>query len=93
MHRMTFGRTDMIRWTKTGKTVKGNGETTITYSPVDPLIPLRIESRRRAIPHGPGSGKTGYWMNTTFFLINDGTGAQHEYYTLKDAKEAAEGMR
>ena len=87
---MTFGRTDMIRWTKTGKTVKGNGETTITYSPVDTSIPLRIESRRRAIPH---ANRAGYWMNTTFFLINDGTGAQHEYYTLKDAKEAAEEMK
>ena len=79
----------MIRWTKTKKVVTGT-DTTITYSPVDPSIPLRIESRRRAIPH---SNRAGYWMNTTFFLINDGTGAQHEYYTLKDAKEAAEGMK
>lgn len=79
----------MIRWTKTGKTVKASGETIITYEPanVDGLY-LKIESRKRNIPHASGSG---HWQHTSYFLINEYDGTEKEYYSLRDAKEAAEG--
>ena len=75
-----------MRWQKTGRTVKANGESTTVYD----SVPARytIESRKRAIKHANG---VGYWMHTTYFLT-DGTGWEKEFYSLKDAKDAAEKM-
>ena len=71
-------------WTKTGRTVYGNGESTTAYETTDGKF--RIESRKKAIQHA--NGCNGYWMHTSYFLIHDGT--EKEYYSLRDAKEAAE---
>lgn len=73
-----------MKWEKTGRQVLANGESTTFYSTTDGRI--RIESRKRAIPHAGGRG--GCWMHTSYFLIHDGT--EKEYYSLRDAKEAAE---
>ncbi len=72
----------MMKWTKTGRSVKANGESTTYY---ESNTGLRIESRKRAIPH---TNRVGYWMFTTYFLI-DGE-KETEFHTLRDAKEAAE---
>lgn len=71
-----------MKWTKTGRAVKGNGESTTFYESGE----YRIESRKRAIPHA--NGNPGVWFHTTYFLIHDGK--ETEYWSLKDAKEAAE---
>ena len=75
-----------MKWRKTGRAVKGNGETTVYYESDDGQ--LRIESRKRQIPH---SNRSGHWMFTSYFLIHEGS--EKEYHSLKDAKEAAEEMR
>lgn len=73
-----------MKWIKTGRKVSANGESTVYYEAND--APYSIESRKRAIRHANG---TGHWMHTSYFLISkDGT--EKEYYSLKDAKEAAE---
>lgn len=73
-----------MNWKKTGREVKGNGETTTFYESGDGWF--RIESRKRNVPH---ANRSGYWQHTTYFLI-DGNGNEKEYWSLKDAKEAAE---
>jgi hypothetical protein len=73
-----------MNWTKTGRTVYGDGATTIRYQADG--TDLVIESRKKAIPH---AAKGGCWFHTSYFLIRpDGT--EKEYWTLKDAKAAAE---
>lgn len=73
-----------MKWIKTGREVRLNGESTVYYEAVN--APYSIESRKRAIRHANGAG---HWMHTSYFLIfKDGT--EKEYYSLKDAKEAAE---
>lgn len=42
---------------------------------------IRIESRKRNIPHA--GGRSGTWQHTSFFVIVEKT-------TLRDAKELAE---
>ena len=75
----------MMKWIKTGRTVKATGESTTYYESQDGCF--RIESRKKAIPHA--NGKPGCWMHTSYFLIRaDGT--EKEFFSLKDAKEAAE---
>lgn len=73
-----------MNWKKTGREVKGNGETTTFYESGDGWF--RIESRKRNVQH---ANRSGYWQHTTYFLI-DGNGNEKEYWSLKDAKEAAE---
>ena len=75
----------MIKWEKTGREVKANGESTTTYTSADGRF--RIESRKRAIPH---ANREGHWMHTSYFLIDYNDGSEKEYYALKDAKAAAE---
>lgn len=76
----------MITWEKTGREIGENGESTTYYRSNDGRF--RIESRKKAIPH---SNRSGFWWHTTYFLIGaDGT--EKEYYQLRDAKKAAEGM-
>ena len=73
-----------MKWVKTGRSVRGTGETTTFYESDNGQF--RIESRKRAIPH---SGREGSWMHTTYFLID--SNGEKEYWSLKDAKNAAEG--
>lgn len=71
-----------MKWEKTGRTVKADGSKTVRYECGD----LAIESRKRPIPHANGVGS---WLHTSYFLIKaDGT--EKEYWSLSDAKEAAE---
>lgn len=72
-----------MKWTKTGREVKASGESTTFYESDDGRF--EIQSRRRAIPH---ASRGGYWMHTSYFLIADG--AEKEFWSLKDAKAAAE---
>ena len=73
-----------MNWIRTSNIVHSNGESEIVYEAAG--TELKIESRKRAIPHANGIGS---WMHTTYFLIRpDGT--EKEYWTLKKAKEAAE---
>lgn len=72
-----------MTWKKTGRTVKGTGESTTYYESDDGRF--RIESRKRNILH---SNREGYWQHTSYFLIRE-DGSEKEYWSLKDAKEAA----
>lgn len=68
---------------RTGKTVGPEG-TTIIYE--GHRTGIRIESRKRHIPHANGSGT---WDYTSYFVVVDGKDLK-EIYTLKAAKEWAE---
>lgn len=74
-----------LNWIKTGKTVNADG-TTITYSAEG--CDWIIESRKRHIPH---SGRSGTWDHTTYWVLENGNELK-ECYSLKDAKEYAEGI-
>ena len=73
----------MYKWVRTGRTVSAEG-TTITYEAEG--TNLKIESRRRAIPH---ANRNGFWYHTTFFVVQDGADLI-EKYALQDAKEYVE---
>ena len=74
----------MAPWVKTATTIKTDGSKTIRYESF--RNQNAIESRRQAIPHANG---IGVWLHTSYFLIKpDGT--EKEFYSLKDAKAAAE---
>ena len=60
--------------------------TTITYRGKGTRF--TIESRKRHIPHANGDGT---WDHTTYFVLEDGRELK-EYWSLRDAKEAAEVM-
>lgn len=78
-----------MTWEKTGKTVHADGSSEITYHPKDAGVPLRtdlhIESRKRAIEH---ANRGGVWFYTSYFVVSGGN--EQEYWSLKDAKAAAE---
>lgn len=74
-----------MAWEKTGREVKATGESTTFYASKDGRF--QIESRKRAIPH---ASREGFWMHTSYFLIDCNDGTEKEYHALKDAKEAAE---
>lgn len=75
-----------LRWQKTGKEVKANGEGTITYEAKG--TDLIIESRKIAIPHA--NNYPGYWICPKYVLI-DGD-KETEYSLLCLAKKAAEEL-
>lgn len=75
----------MLKWEKTGREVRSNGETTIWYE--DSTGKYVIESRKKAIPH---NGREGFWMYTSYFLT--ARGKTKEYFSLTDAKAAAEDL-
>lgn len=77
----------MITWIKAGKVVNADG-TTITYYGLN--TDLAIESRKRHIPHA--GGRSGTWDHTTYFLMDCGREVK-EFWSLKDAKEFAEGRK
>ena len=72
-----------MEWEKTGRVVKSNGESTVTYSNGQGTT---IESRKRHVPHANG---VGYWTHTTYWVLVDGVEVV-EKYSLKDAKEFVE---
>ena len=76
----------MITWTKGRKTVNEEG-TTLPYYGLG--TNLTIESRKRHIPHA--GGREGTWDHTTYWLL-EGSRPVKEFWSLKDAKEYAEGM-
>lgn len=76
----------MIRWIKTGRTVSKEGSTVI-YSGAG--TDLTIESRKRHIPH---ANRSGTWDHTSYFILRNGEEIA-EKWSLKDAKEYAEGLR
>lgn len=73
-----------MNWKKTKSKATPDGGSVTTYTSEDGRY--TIESRKRPIPH---SGRAGYWMHTSYFLIDD-TGKESEFWRLSDAKAAAE---
>jgi hypothetical protein len=76
-----------MTWQKTGKIVSGEG-TTVEYRPARVNINISVESRKRHIPHANG---VGTWDHTSYFVVLNGEDVK-EKYSLKDAKEYAEGL-
>lgn len=76
----------MIRWIKTGREVNAEG-TTITY--FGKGTDFAIESRKRHIPH---ANRSGTWDHTSYFVLKNGN-ELIEKFSLKDAKEFAEGLK
>ena len=73
-----------LKWKKVGRTIHTDGSSEIRYQGGEYFV----ESRKRAIPHANGNG---YWMHTSYFLIRpDGT--EKEYWSLREAKAAAEAL-
>ena len=77
----------MLKWEKTGRSVKGDGSSTTEYQADGKATQYRIESRKRPIPH---ANRSGSCMYTSYFLIVGGR--EKEYHRLQDAKDAAEKM-
>lgn len=57
----------MYTWERTGKTVDAEGTTVIYTAKENPNI--RIESRKRKIPH---ANRSGFWWHTSFFIVVNG---------------------
>ena len=78
-----------MNFTLTGRREDADGKT-IIYSGQDAngYTGIRIESRKRHIPH---ANRSGTWDHTTYFVIKDGREII-ERYTLKDAKKYAEEL-
>ena len=72
-----------MKWERIGRGVYPDGGPDTIYK----CDSLRIESRKRAYKHA--NGNPGCWYHTTYFLILP-AGTEMEYYSLADAKEAAE---
>ena len=72
-----------MTWKKTLRSVSAEGKT-ITYEL--PGCPIRIESRKRHIPHANGSGT---WSYSSFFVLR-GDEVIGEKKTLEEAKRLAE---
>lgn len=77
----------MLKWEKTGRTVRGDGSSTVTYEAKGKTAVYRIESRKLPIAH---ANRPGSWMYTSYFLIVWTTA--REFHTFMDAKRAAEEM-
>lgn len=74
-----------MNWKKTGRTVYGNGGSDTIYS-LDGFPDIKVESRKRPIPHANG---VGHWMATSYFVVEHGTDLK-EFRRLSEAKEYAE---
>ena len=72
-----------MKWIRTGKTVGPEG-TTIIYE--GHRAGIRIESRKRHIPHANGQGT---WDHTSYFVLAGGD-VLTEKQTLKAAQRWAE---
>lgn len=75
-----------MEWEKIDRNVNDEG-TTITYRAKN-CRGLIVQSRKRHIPH---ANRVGTWDHTTYFVIYNGKEVI-ERYSLKDAKEYAEGL-
>ena len=73
-----------LKWERTGRRVSLERTDTI-YSAAG--TGYTIESRKRPIPH---ANREGFWYHTTYWVLKDGK-ELIERYSLKDAKEYAEG--
>ena len=73
-----------MKWTKVGKTANEEG-TTITYV-LDLSPAIKIESRKRHVPH---ANRSGTWDYTSYFVLR-GEEEVIEKHSLQDAKEYAE---
>lgn len=73
-------------WEKVKVEIRTNGEKTITYTS-DRYPDVKIESRKRNIPHANG---TGTWSHTDYAVIWNG--GEKIKYSLKDAMEYAEAL-
>lgn len=82
MTRITTG----INWIKTGRTATEDGGITTYAAEGHPAI--RIESRKRQIPHANGVGS---WTFTSYFVLLDREEVA-EKMRLTDAKEFAETL-
>jgi hypothetical protein len=82
MNRITTG----INWIKTGRTATEDGSVTTYAAEGHPAI--RIESRKRQIPH---AARGGTWAFTSYFVLLDGEEVV-EKMRLTDAKEFAETL-
>lgn len=76
-----------MKWIRTGKTVSSAG-TTITYELADGSD-IKIESRKRHIPH---ANRSGTWDHTSYFVIHKGTELR-ECHSLREAKTRAGEIR
>lgn len=74
-----------LTWEKIGRLITFDGTVNI-YQAKE--ADIRIESRKRQIPHANGIGT---WTHTSFFVIKDDQEVA-EKYSLADAKEFAEGL-
>ena len=72
-----------MKWIRTGRTVGPEG-TTIIYE--GHRAGIRIESRKRHIPHANGQGT---WDHTTYWVVLNGEDLK-QLYSLTDAKAWAE---
>ena len=77
----------MTEWEKIDRNVNDEG-TTITYRAKEDRRFI-VQSRKRHIPHA--NGRSGTWDHTSYFVIFNGKEVI-ERYSLKDAKEYAEGL-
>lgn len=77
----------MLKWGKTGRTVREDGSSTVTYEAHGKITDYCIESRKRPIKH---ANRSGSWMYTSYFLIAGVR--EQEFHRLQDAKRAAEEM-
>lgn len=77
----------MLKWKKTGRVVRADGGSTITYEAKGKRAQYVVESRKNPIAHASGSGS---WMYTTYFLITGGQ--ERKFFQLRSAKQAAEEM-
>ena len=75
-----------MNWIKTGRTATEDGSFTIYEAEGHPAI--RIESRKRQIPHANGVGS---WNFTSYFVLLEGEEVV-EKMRLTDAKEFAETL-
>lgn len=75
-----------MNWIKKGRTATEDGSVTIYEAEGHPA--LRIESRKRQIPHANGVGS---WTFTSYFVLLDGEEVA-EKMRLTDAKEYAEEL-
>ena len=80
-----------VAWQRIYRRENDAGEVTIEYAPEGSIhtfkdLDVRIQSRKRAIPHANGSG---VWFHTSYFVIVIGK-YETEFWSLREAKAAAE---
>ena len=76
-----------MNWKRYGRSVTSEGTTTF-YEQFASDMPVRIESRKRPIPHANG---VGTWDYTSYFVVLGGEDVK-ELHSLRDAKEYAERL-